>query len=165
MAKVGRPTKRTAELEDALVAHVAEAKTIRAFCRDNGRSSATVYGWIADDLGGSLSERLARARTAGQQLLEEECLSIADSPMDPSEPDRDVRSRKLRIWTRIQRLTWSDTTGRYSTKSTVAIGGAVGLPPVKFTDDERADRIKHLLDKAASRNGKQSPSATRLDRS
>jgi len=42
---------------------------------------------------------------------------------------------------------WSNP-GRYGSK--VAIGGAVGLPPVQLTDTERATRIQQLLDKASS---------------
>ena len=153
MAKIGRPSKRTAELEDALVAHVAEAKTIRAFCRDKGISSSTVYGWMGENL--DLSERVARARKIGAFVLEDEIQDIADTPTDHRD---DVQHRKLRVYAREKRLAWNDP-GRYGQK--VQLGGAVGLPPVKFTDDERADRIKQLLDKATSRNGKQpSPSAT-----
>ena len=142
--KVGRPTKRTKELEEDLLLWVADGRTVRAFCREHKVSSATIYNWVTADRG--LSMRLARAREAGEAMIEGEIMSIADTPMDPSDPDRDVAHRKLRIWARNQRLIWSNP-GRYGTKH--QIGGAVGLPPVQLSDTERATRIQQLLDKAA----------------
>ena len=138
--KIGRPTKRTKQLEEELLLWVAEGKTIRAFCREYKFSSATIYNWTTVDRG--LSERLARAREAGAMMIEDEIQAIADTPTDLRD---DVAHRKLQCWARHQRLIWSNP-GRYGTKH--QIGGAVGLPPIQLTDVERVTRIQQLLDKA-----------------
>jgi len=145
MAKIGRPTKRTRELDEELLLHIAEGKTLRAFCREHKLSPTTIYSWLTED--NSLSGRLSRARLAGAWMLEDELQEIADTPLDPDDPDGDVAHRKLQCWAREKRLVWNNP-GRYGSK--VAIGGAVGLPPVQLTDTERVTRIQQLLDKASS---------------
>lgn len=140
MTKIGRPTKRTPELDDKLLEWVSEARTIRAFCREHNVSPASVYSWVKMDP--VLSERLARARECAAMLLEDEILEIADTPTDlPS----DVNHRKLQVYAREKRLVWNNP-ARYGSK--VQLGGATDLPPLEMSEIERTKRIKQLLAKA-----------------
>jgi len=138
--KIGRPTKRTAELDEALLQWVSEARTIRAFCREHKIAPASIYSWVNDDP--SLSERLARAKECAAQMLEDEIMDIADTPTDL---EQDVNHRKLQCWAREKRLVWNNP-GRYGSK--VQLGGAADLPAIEMTDLERTKRIQQLLDKA-----------------
>jgi hypothetical protein len=140
--KIGRPTKRTVALDEALLKWVSEARTIRAFCREHKIDSATIYSWVNSDE--RLSQRLARARDVGALVLEDEIQSISDTPTD-LEGSHDVGHRKLQIYAREKRLVWNNP-GRYGSK--VQVGGAVGLPPIEMTDIDRTKRIKQLLAKA-----------------
>lgn len=140
-AKIGRPSIRTERLIDQLCKHLAEGKTLRAFCRLPGKPTwRTLYNWSEKDL--TLSARLARAREIGTQMLEDEVVAIADG----AKPDSDDVARcKLRIYAREKVLAWFNP-GKYGAK--VGIGGASGLPPLALTDTERLVRLEQLLRKA-----------------
>lgn len=74
----GRPTMRTPELEQRIIDWIANAGTLRAFCRQSGMPSyVTVYAWMNEDP--AFKERFERAREVAGRMLEEEILDIADN--------------------------------------------------------------------------------------
>ena len=77
--KRGRPqSKPDQKIMDALIEHVSEGKTIRAFCRQEGMPCyGTIYSWRLKDE--KFAERLARARDIGADAIAEEILEIIDT--------------------------------------------------------------------------------------
>ena len=60
-----------------LLEWIAEGKTLREFCRQEGKPSyGTVYDWLEIDK--EFASRFARAREQGEEVIAQECLAIAD---------------------------------------------------------------------------------------
>ena len=150
--KIGRPTKRSPELDTKLVEWLESGKTMRSWCAANDVNATTVYDWI--DADPDLSQRVARARRRAEQSIEDEIADIADKPSDH---DDDVQHRKLQLWAREKRLVWSNA-AKYGTKT--QIGGAADLPPLKLTDEDRAMRIQQLLTVAKQREEQEKNNGT-----
>lgn len=127
----------TQELKDDLVEWISSGETLRDWCRKNSFSSSTVYGWINADT--DLSERIARAREAGEEIIAQECMEIADnSTNDWMEQNADgdavgwklngdhVQRSKLRIETRLKLLAkWNPR--KWGDKQQVEHSGSIGI--------------------------------------
>ena len=113
--KRGRPqTKPDQKIMDALIEHVSEGNTIRAFCEEEGMPSfKTIYNWRSKDE--EFATRLARAREIGADAISEEVLKIADTEPEFAEQwsetggskRRDaafIQWKKLQIETRLNLL-------------------------------------------------------------
>lgn len=105
------PTKRTPAVVDAILAKLSQGETLAAICREDDKFPcvSTWLDWCAADE--SLSLAYARARDAGETVIAEACLSIADEEpatyatehgvrIDPG----DVANRKNKIETRLKLL-------------------------------------------------------------
>lgn len=112
----------------ALEAWIAEGKTLREFCRQEGNPSwQRIYAWLGED--SAFADRIARARELGEDAIAQECLSIADTPLEGMETKVDgdgnvievkrsdmLGHRKLQIDTRLKLLAkwnpkkWGDKT-------------------------------------------------------
>jgi hypothetical protein len=156
----GRPTIYTAELADDIIEWISGGQTLRDYCRQPGKPARrTIDGWRERD--SAFSARFARARDDGFDVLAEECLEIANTPMEGQTVtvDKDGRKvvtedmlqhRKLQIETRLKLLAKWDPR-RYGAK--VALGGDPDAPPIELTDAERATKLQALLSRVASRMG------------
>lgn len=105
---IGRPSKKSLEMLEAICNRLAEGISLREVCRGEGMPSAgTVCRWLADDP--AFQEQYARAKDASADAIAEEILDIADNASndwmernDPENPgwvanhDHVARSR-LRI--------------------------------------------------------------------
>ena len=94
--KRGRPqTKPDPKIMDALIDHVSEGNTIRAFCRQKGMPSyGTIYNWRLKDE--KFAERLARAREIGFDAIAEEILEIIDTEPEFAEQWSETGGSKKR---------------------------------------------------------------------
>ena len=94
--KRGRPqTKPDPKIMDALIDHVSEGNTIRAFCRQKGMPSyGTIYNWRLKDE--EFAERLARARDIGADAIAEEILEIIDTEPEFAEQWSETGGSKKR---------------------------------------------------------------------
>lgn len=74
----GRPPEPVPQnIADELVIWISEGKTLRDFCRQDGKPHfTTVYDWLEKDEQFAL--RFARARSIGEDVIAMECLEIAD---------------------------------------------------------------------------------------
>lgn len=138
-----RKTYDRAAILSALCDWVAEGKTVRDFCRQEGMPSAmSVYNWMEEDEAAAL--RFARARQSGFDRIADHAMTIADGKEDAKgqEPDE----RKLRVWTRLQLLARWDPK-RYGERQALEHSGGVsvqvttGVPlpePVSAPPDEKA---------------------------
>jgi hypothetical protein len=101
--------------EEAIIGWISEGKTLRDYCRqDDCPSFHTVYRWLDDD--NDFSRRFARAREIGHDVIAQECLSIANTPVAEEELQIDSEGktkktikdalghRKLQIDTRLKLL-------------------------------------------------------------
>jgi len=137
---MGRPSEYSDSLATEIVDWIAEGKTLREFCRQDGRPHyLTVYDWLDKDE--SFSQRFARARLVGEEVIHQECLEIADTPKSGAiVTDKDgvietktadmLEHRKLQIYTRLQLLAkWNPK--KYGDKVQQEVTGANG-GPVEF---------------------------------
>lgn len=81
--KMGRPPGDTLypnkeKIKDQLVSWLAQGKTLREFCRQEGMPHNTaVYDWEKQDE--DFAQRIARARVIGHNAIAEESLAIMDT--------------------------------------------------------------------------------------
>lgn len=77
--RLGAPAKPrlyTKELGETICSRVADGETLTSVCRDIGIVPSTVYRWCVNDE--DFSQRFARARDFGSEVLEDEAVDIAD---------------------------------------------------------------------------------------
>lgn len=147
----GRPSTYSEALVEEILTRVSHGEPLAAVCRDLDIAHTTWYRWV-DDHG--LSDRIARARRAGHDVIAADALRIADTPqlgevVEVSEDGKKVRTedmlghRKLQVETRLKLLAKWDP--RYSEK--LALGGAEDLPPIKQDVTlEPGEAYKRLLE-------------------
>jgi hypothetical protein len=81
--KVGRPKGTSPyankeQIKTDLVAWIAQGKTLREFCRQDGMPSNTVlYDWEREDA--EFASRIAHARETGHDAIADECAALADT--------------------------------------------------------------------------------------
>jgi hypothetical protein len=79
--KIGRPSKYSAAIAQEICEGLAEGTPLREICRrDHMPEWRTVYDWMGRD--DSLSTAIAHARDIGYDKMAEECLQIADTPVE-----------------------------------------------------------------------------------
>lgn len=115
--KIGRPSKRTPEIEAEMLRRISEGETLRSICRDDHMPSfSTAYSWMDDDE--DFSARFARAREKGEEAILQQCMDIADDDKRDWTLVQDndgnitgvkvdgehVQRSKLKIWTRMELL-------------------------------------------------------------
>ena len=77
----GRPSKYSAAIAQEICEGLAEGIPLREICRrDHMPEWRTVYDWMRRD--DSLSTAIAHARDIGYDKMAEECLAIADTPVE-----------------------------------------------------------------------------------
>jgi hypothetical protein len=120
-----------------VLAHVAQGRSVRSFCKRAGTPCMrTIYNWLDDDV--LFKEDFSRSKAIGYDSLAQECIDIADSG-----GEFNVRHRALRIKTRLQLLARWDT-ARYGDK--IQLGG-----DVKVSNEETVEQIMALLATAQRR--------------
>lgn len=124
------------DIADKICARIACGETLRAICREDGfPSHTTVYTWLDEQPEFAL--RFGRARAQGEDVIAQECLAIADTPVEGVEttvkPDGSVEEkrgdmlghRKLQIETRLKLLAkWNPK--KYGDKTQAEISGPGG---------------------------------------
>lgn len=130
-------TKKTPEVIKRLLDGIADGKTLRALCREDGMPNwRTVYDWIEADA--DLAARFERAREIGFDAIAEDVFDIADDGTNDwvererkdGTPDivlnsEHVQRSKLRIETRMKLLAkWHPK--KYGDKQDVNIGNKEG---------------------------------------
>ena len=79
----GRPSKYSSAVAQEICEGLAEGIPLREICRrDHMPEWRTVYDWMARD--DALSTAIAHARDIGYDKMAEECLQIADTPVQGS---------------------------------------------------------------------------------
>lgn len=140
---------------DDICARIAQGETLRAICRLDGfPSHTTVYTWLDEQPEFAL--RFGRARAQGEDVIAQECLAIADTPVEGVEttvkPDGSVEEkrgdmlghRKLQIETRLKLLAkWNPK--KWGDKVQQEISGPGGAPvqvavSVSFVAPKPADK-------------------------
>lgn len=82
------------EVADRICSGLAEGKSLRAVCREDGMPShSTVLGWLEDEDKKAFAEQYARARARQYALLADEIMAIADDGTNDSWVDDDGQVR------------------------------------------------------------------------
>jgi len=118
--------KNIAQLKDEIISWLSEGETLRSYCRQDGKPSySAIYGWLEQDP--AFTTRFAHARSIGHDVIAEETLHIANTPIEGqtvTETEEGVTikredmlgHRKLQIETRLKLLAkwnpkkWGDRT-------------------------------------------------------
>jgi hypothetical protein len=145
--KVGKPSKYSPEVVEAICERLSKGEPLAQICRDKGMPKVTtLWDWQNDkdnpDRAAQISERFARAREVGYDAIATKCLDIADDNTTDVEMveitegvtvervNHDVVQRaKLRIETRLKLLACWDPK-RYGTKIDHTSGGKTIVAPV-----------------------------------
>ena len=162
----GRPSIYSQELADRICAALAEGRTLRDVCRDEGMpTEATVRNWALvedEEKRPGFFSQYARAREIGYHAMADETLEISDDgtndwmkrtqgedTIDVVNNEAIARSR-LRVDTRKWLLSKA-LPKIYGDKVTSVIEG--GEKPVEITGDTRADarRVAMLLAKGVQK--------------
>jgi hypothetical protein len=144
-AKIGRPSKFTQEVADAICTRIADGESLRKICEsDDMPAKTTVMRWLADEEQHKpFRDQYARAREEQADKLAEEIIEIADDGRNDTykdaegqiKVDHDVIARsRLRVDAR----KWYASKlapKKYGDK--LAVGGADDLPAVQITTIER----------------------------
>ena len=145
---MGRPSSYTAEIAGAICERVANGETLRAICReDDFPGHSTVYRWLDENQ--EFAGLFGRARAQGEDVIAQECLAIADTPVEGVEttvkPDGSVEEkrgdmlghRKLQIETRLKLLAkWNPK--KWGDKQHIEHSGKLGLESLIAGDDDKA---------------------------
>lgn len=126
-----KPTYDAAKHKDEICEWISEGKTLRDYCRQDGKPKyVVIYDWLRDD--SDFAERYARAREAGHDVIADEIITIVDQHPPPtaqgSTDSGYVTWQKNRAWTRLQLLAkWNPS--RYGeSKKAVELSGPNGGP-------------------------------------
>lgn len=133
---MGRPSKYSEKLVEAICARLSEGEPLASICRDDGMPGvSTVWQWQKDKP--EVSESIARAREIGFDALAAECLDIADETSRDTIKDEETGSERpnsewitrsrLRVETRLKLLAKWDPK-RYG--ELLKLAGADGEGPV-----------------------------------
>jgi hypothetical protein len=77
----GQPSSYTEEIAAVICERIAEGESLRAICRGSGMpAQSTIFKWLAERQ--EFSEQYARAREAQADVLFDEILHIADTPLE-----------------------------------------------------------------------------------
>jgi len=88
----GRPSLYTPDISDEICARLAAGETLRHICLDDHMpASTTVIGWAVKDA--LFSERYARARAEGLDVLADEIIALADECRPGDKTERKEISR------------------------------------------------------------------------
>lgn len=88
-----RTSTFTQEIASRICAELAEGKSLRAVCREDGMpSEATVRAWALDDVEG-FAAHYTRAREIGYERLADEILEISDDGTNDTYQDDDGNVR------------------------------------------------------------------------
>ena len=133
---IGRPPEPVpADKVEEICEWIAQGKTLRQWCRENGIHYSTVYLWMEKDE--DFSQRFARARDIGTDCIADEIMDIADTQKEgvtTKITDRGVEEtredmlghRKLQVETRLKLLAkWNPK--KYGDKVGVQHEGGVSL--------------------------------------
>lgn len=114
------------EHADAICEMLADGKSLRAICREEGMpSTSTVCKWLAKNA--EFAEQYTRARELQADALFDDCLDIADKGLLALD---DAADRRLQIDTR--KWMAGKLKGKYSDK-VKHVGGDDGDAPIAFT--------------------------------
>lgn len=91
---MARPPSFTQKIADAICEGIAEGRSLRDICSDEGMpNKATVFRWLADDAYVLFRDQYTRAREAQADVLFDEILQIADDGTRDTYTDKDGNER------------------------------------------------------------------------
>ena len=163
----GRPPEFTQEIADNICEWLADGKSLKSFCRQDGSPRAsTVFRWLADPRYVSFRDQYAKARDCLADTYFEDAVEIADDGSndwilnnDPENPGyrlngEHVQRSRLRVDTR----KWAAgrlAPKKYGDKITTELTGKDGGPieTVDLSPLEAARRIAFALAKGEREKG------------
>lgn len=143
-----------AALVPLICGRIAKGEPLAAICRDIGISRRTVNRWREEDE--AIAEQMQDARDDGYDVLAQECIAIANTPVEGEETKYDASGalierkvcdmlghRKLQIETRLKLLAKWDPK-RYGDKQQLEHTGPGGGPIQSITSPLSADELRTI---------------------
>lgn len=125
----GRPSLYSEELAAHICSEIAEGRSLRAICRDDGMPHmASVFRWLKSEEG--FSEQYAHAREAQADSLADEIVDIADNEEDAAKARVRVDARKW-VASKLKPKRYGD---KVTNEHTGAEGGAISIQVVTGVD-------------------------------
>jgi hypothetical protein len=130
-----QPVRYNPQILDEICAWIAEGKTLREFCRKEGKPSyAAVYDWQERDQ--EFATRFARAREIGEDVIAQECIEIADNGANdwmetkfgPQVNQEHIQRSRLRVDARLKLLAkWNPK--KYGERIDHNVSGTIEIAP------------------------------------
>ena len=125
MSRIGRPSKYSEELADAICTRLAQGESMRSVCRDEDMPVMdTMWRWIREKE--DFSEQYARAKQESADAIIEDILDIADEGEDVARDRLRIDARKW-VASKLKPKKYGDTTkleDELPINYVITIGGA-----------------------------------------
>ena len=141
----------TPELEQSIIDWLASGKTLREFCRQDGKPSHDAV-YDHEKVSEEFKQRIARAREIGEEVIAQECLAIADdgsndwqeTEFGPRVNKEHISRSRLRVDTRLKLLSkWNPR--RYGDKVALTDPDGGTLKCILVQPDAKLDRDRPPL--------------------
>lgn len=146
---MARPSKYKPELVAEICKRLAQGEPLTVICRSSAKfpDPSTVRDWM--EAMPDVSLAIARAREAGEDVIAEQCLMIADSTCEGEETEVDALGkvvkikrgdmlghRKLQIETRLKLLAkWNPK--KWADRQNLEHSGHLNLAPLSITINDK----------------------------
>ena len=169
---MARPTRYNKTLAEGICLEIMMGRSLRSICEDKDMpDKSTVCRWLADKNKSEFRDQYAYAREIQAEMMGDELLDIADDGtndfVERTKRDGSVevtldKEAVLRSKLRVDARKWLMSKlkpKKYGDKITQELtgkgGGAIKTEDVTLDDEQRADRITAIFDKARARRDRQ----------
>lgn len=137
---VGRPSKRTPDTRDAILAGLMHGRTLASLCDELKIDFSTVWRWEQDDE--EFRNASLRAREVGTHHIADDCVRIAD------DVEIDPQNKRIMVDTRLRLIgKWNAKAYGEKVQADLTTNGK----DIHSSDNETAAKLAAILEAAQKR--------------